>query len=323
MIFESVAIVILAIALDFTLGDPKNRFHPTVWVGKLIAFLVPLSRSNSPITEKFGGTILTVTVCAMVIAVLVFVQVGLDQISFEIFGLVFSVMVAAVLLKTTIAIRGLENHAIKVLDSIEQNDLDSARNNLALIVKRDTKNLDKNHILSGVLESVSENTVDGVTGPLFYFGFLGLPGAFLYRAVNTMDSMIGYKNRLFQNVGWFSANCDKFLNFIPSRITGFLIIFSSMILGYNWKLSYSIMLRDSSKLSSPNAGFPMAALAGALSTKLEKINHYEIGDGTLELTREHIKSAVSLMKVTAILFCTVVVIPTVILLSYLGWWPHA
>ena len=101
------------------------------------------------------------------------------------------------------------------------------------------------------------------------------------------------------------------------------MVFSSMILGFDWKHSYKIMLRDRSKLSSPNAGFPMAAIAGALGTKLEKINYYEIGDGTIELSKDHIKSAIVLMKVTSILFCGIIVTPTIILLSYFGWWVHA
>ena len=201
-------------------------------------------------------------------------------------------------------------------------NLDLARTHLSMIVKRNTKNLDKNHVLSGVLESISENTVDGITGPLFYYALLGLPGAFVYRVINTADSMIGYKTDIFKNVGWFAATCDSILNYIPSRLTGIIMIISAAILQNNWRESYKIMIRDGKKTESPNAGYPMAALAGALETKFEKINHYKLGDGEIILTKEHVHSAISIMKLTSVLFFGIVSIPIISILSILGWWIH-
>ena len=156
----------------------------------------------------------------------------------------------------------MERYALAVMTSLENENLDSARTNLSMIVKRNTSNLDKNHVISGVLESISENTVDGVTGPLFYYAIFGLPGAFVYRIINTADSMIGYKSNMFKNIGWFAATCDTILNYIPSRLTGLIMIISAAILQNNWKESYKIMIRDGKKTASPNAGYPMAALAG-------------------------------------------------------------
>ena len=198
-----------------------------------------------------------------------------------------------------------------------------ARTNLSMIVKRNTKNLDKNHVISGVLESISENTVDGITGPLFYFALFGLPGAFVYRVINTADSMIGYKTDIFKNVGWFGATCDTILNYIPSRLTGLVMIISAAILQNNWKESYKIMIRDGKKTESPNAGYPMAALAGALETKFEKINHYMLGNGEIILTKEHVHSALTMMKLTSILFFGIITIPIITILSLVGWWIHA
>jgi adenosylcobinamide-phosphate synthase len=232
-------------------------------------------------------------------------------------------MIGGLLLKTTIAIRGMERHAISVLESIDENNLDVARTHLSMIVKRNTTNLDKNHILSGVLESISENTVDGITGPLFYYALLGLPGAFVYRVVNTADSMIGYRNNIFKNIGWFAATCDSILNYIPSRLTGLIMIISAAILQNNWKESYKVMIRDGKKTESPNAGYPMAALAGALETKFEKINHYKLGNGEIILTTEHVHSAISIMKLSSILFFAIVTIPLITILSLAGWWIHA
>ena len=259
----------------------------------------------------------------VVAALLIIFHLKIVLIGDEFLISIVTVVVGAILLKTTIAIRGMEKHALAVVDALENDDIDQARDNLAMIVKRKTKNLDKNHILSGVLESVSENTVDGITGPLFYYAIFGLPGAFVYRAVNTIDSMIGYKTTLFKNVGWFGAKCDTILNYIPSRLTGLVMILGALILGYNWKESFYIMKRDSTKLESPNAGYPMAALAGALGTKLEKMNYYTIGNGSIEYTKSHIISAIRLMKVSSILFCGIVTIPIITCLSFLGWWIHA
>ena len=323
MILESIIIGISALILDLCLGDPKNKFHPTSWIGIFIAKLVPLIKNKSPQKEKLGGIFLVIFVTSVISTLLAFLFLGIKNLSTELVGIIISIIVGTVLLKTTIAIRGMEKHALAVMDSIEKNDLESARNNLSMIVKRDTKNLDKNHVLSGTLESISENTVDGVTGPLFYFAFFGIIGAFVYRIVNTIDSMIGYKTSIFRNVGWFGANCDKILNYIPARITSFLMVIGAMILGNDWKRSYQIIKRDAKNTESPNAGYPMAALAGALGTRFEKIDHYSIGEGNIELTKSHLLSAISLMKITSILFCVIFTIPVIIVLSYLGWWIHA
>ena len=323
MIFESLLIVFFALALDFTLGDPRNKFHPTSWIGSLIAKLTPYTKNSSEKLEKFGGILIILISCLVVASLIISLNVGIKLITFDYLHLIISIIVGGILLKTTIAVKGMEKHALAVVTALEQNNLSSARDNLSMIVKRNTKNLDKNHVFSGVLESISENTVDGITSPLFYFAFFGLPGAFVFRVINTADSMIGYKTDIFKNVGWFGANCDKILNYIPSRLTGFIMILSSMILGNNWKKSYQIMMRDGRKTQSPNAGYPMAAIAGALEAKFEKLDHYSLGDGSISFTKEHVKSAISIMKVTSILFCGIIVVPIILLLSYLGWWIHA
>ena len=323
MILEGIVIVGFALLLDFLIGDPKTKYHPTAWIGKLIAVLVPFTRNNSPKKELFGGILIVFAVVAIVSTLLVALDFGISLLTIDVVSLVVSIAVGSILLKTTIAIRGMQKHALSVVDALEKDDLDSARNHLSMIVKRNTKHLDKNHISSAVLESVSENTVDGITGPLFYYAIFGLPGAFVYRAINTIDSMVGYKTSLFRNIGWFGANCDTILNYIPSRLTGLVMILSALILGYNWKESFYIMRRDGKKLESPNAGFPIAALAGALGTKLEKINYYAVGDGNIEFTKSHIISAIRLMKVSSILFCGLVTVPIISALSFLGWWLHA
>jgi adenosylcobinamide-phosphate synthase len=320
MIFESISIIGFAILIDLIFGDPKNRYHPTAWIGTLIAKFTPLAKHQNSIFEKIGGVLIIVIISSIVILLLLSLDFGISLIFTDYLSLIVSVLIGAMLLKTTIAIRGMEKHAINVLESLENNNLNMARNHLSMIVKRNTTNLDKNHVLSGVLESISENTVDGITGPMFYYAFFGLPGAFFYRIVNTADSMIGYKNDLFKNLGWFTATCDTILNYIPSRLTGLMMIISAALLHNNWRHSYKIMMRDGKKTESPNAGYPMAALAGALETKFEKINHYKLGDGEIILTKQHVISAINIMKLTSVLFFGIIIIPIILILSFIGWW---
>jgi len=323
MILESIVIVAFALGIDFVFGDPKNRYHPTAWIGTLIAKLTPLAKNQNTYVEKLGGIFIVTITIGIVITLLSILDSGISLLTTDWVTIVVSVVVAVILLKTTIAIRGMEKHAKAVLESLDQDNLDMARTNLSMIVKRNTKNLDKNHVISGVLESISENTVDGITGPLFYYALFGLPGAFVYRVINTADSMIGYKTDIFKNVGWFGATCDTILNYIPSRLTGLVMIISAAILQNNWKESYKIMIRDGKKTESCNAGYPMAALAGALETKFEKINHYKLGNGEITLTKEHVISALTMMKLTSILFFGIVTIPIITILSLVGWWIHA
>jgi adenosylcobinamide-phosphate synthase len=330
MILIPLLAVLFALLIDFTLGDPKNKFHPTVWVGTLIGKLVPFAKNHDPTTEKLNGLILTISITTLVASILYFLNVALHYLNLfdfnfvaKVVTLIFSIIVTGFLLKTTIAIKGMEKHAALIMQALSKDNLDDARAKLSMIVKRDTRNLDRQHIISGTLESISENTVDGITGPLFYFAIFGLPGAFIYRTINTIDSMMGYKTDLFRNLGWFGANCDKILNFLPSRITSLVMIFAVMILRENWRHSLEIIRRDSKKTESPNAGYPMAAMAGALSAKFEKVDHYVLGDGNLELTENHFKSAISIMKLTTILFCAIFTIPMIVVLSYVGWWIHA
>ena len=316
MILESILVIGFAILLDLLFGDPKNRFHPTAWIGNLIGNITTRMKNENYNLEKFGGIFIVLIPVCISIVVLLGLDFGIDLISVESLSILISIISGVVLFKMTIAIKGMERHALAVLDSIQKNDLTQARTNLSMIVKRNTKNLDKNHILSGTLESLSENIVDGITGPMFYFAIFGLPGAFVYRIVNTVDSMVGYKTQMFKNLGWFGANCDNVLNYIPSRLTGLTIVLGSMLLGHDWKNCYEIFKRDGKKTDSPNAGYPMAAFAGALGTKFEKLEHYSLGTGEYEITSKKVKDAISLMKVTSLLFFGIVSIPIILLISF-------
>ena len=176
MILESIVVIGFAILLDLLFGDPKNRFHPTAWIGILIGTITTRMKNENSNLEKLGGIFIVLIPVCISIVVLLGLDFSIDLISVESLSILISIISGVVLFKMTIAIKGMERHALAVLDSIQKNDLTQARTNLSMIVKRNTKNLDKNHILSGTLESLSENIVDGITGPMFYFAIFGLPG---------------------------------------------------------------------------------------------------------------------------------------------------
>jgi adenosylcobinamide-phosphate synthase len=327
LILVPIIAVIFALVLDFLFGDPKNRYHPTVWIGRLIGKFVPYTRSTHPSIEKINGIILLVSILTIVSILIFSFSSVLEYIEnfdlnefYKILSLGISIILVGILLKTTIAIKGMEDHASKIIDALSKNDLDDARTKLSMIVKRNTKNLDRQHIISATLESISENIVDSITGPIFYFSIFGLIGAFVYRTVNTTDSMIGYKTEIFRSIGWFGANCDKILNFLPSRLTSLVMVLSCIILKEDWKHSIHVMKRDGPKTESPNAGYPMATLAGALGIRFEKIEHYVLGDGSFDINERHFRCTISIMKMTTILFVLIFTIPMILLLSSLGWW---
>ena len=206
----------------------------------------------------------------------------------------------------------MQRHAYAVVESLEGGaggGVERARASLSMIVKRKTGSLDEEHVISGVLESIGENTVDGATGSLFYYGLFGLPGAFAHRIVNTADSMAGYRGKMLGRLGWFAAHADTVLNYVPARLTGIAMVGASAALGYDWRGALRSMIRDGGSTESRNSGYPMAALAGALNVRLEKEGHYVLcGGGRAPSTRD-VRRAVSLMKATVLVFAAGVVVP--------------
>jgi adenosylcobinamide-phosphate synthase len=175
---------------------------------------------------------------------------------------------------TTLATRDLHVETRKVLLALAGEDISRARRELSLLVGRDTANLDEPEILRALVETIAENTSDGVIAPLFCLGLGGPPLAMTYKALNTLDSMVGYKNERFRDLGWASAKLDDVANFIPARLSGFLITFSALLLGKSWRDSLRILWRDRRNHESPNSVWPEGAMAGALGVRLGGVNHY-------------------------------------------------
>jgi len=307
------------IVIDFLFGEPSNKHHPVAWLGKLIGFFIPKlkeSDNNSAKKEKENGTIFSISLVITFSLAIHF----LTFTSLHLLGSIAIIIVLALILKITIAIRSMEDSAGSIVDALERRDMHSARYNLSMIVRRETKNLDEQHVLSGTIECISESTVDGIVSPLFFYSFFGPAGAFIYRVINTLDSMVGYFDNYYKDIGYMSARLDTVANYLPARITALLMVISASIIGADWKNSMQILQRDHNKTLSPNAGYPMATMAGALRIKLEKIGHYSLGEGYEDTTIEKCLAAISIMKLTMILFCIIFSIPLISLLNLVGWW---
>lgn len=313
----SISLLILgaAIALDLAIGEPPNRAHPTAWIGRLIGSAVPRLKHPLARTERIRGAIFAIAVVTLVVLSAYY----LLQMVGELLGWLALAVLSALMLKSTIAIRSMEVHARAVMRAIAGRDISAARRNLAKIVGRDTSHLDEQHILSAMIESISESTVDGITAPMFHYALFGIPGALAYRAINTLDSMIGYKDQYHRNIGFFSARMDTIANFIPARISAFLMVIAARMVGADWRNSMRILQRDKQKTPSLNAGWPISSVAGALRVRLEKVGYYSLGENYEHLTLQHCEKALTMMKINALLFGLIFVVPAIVLLSLLGW----
>jgi adenosylcobinamide-phosphate synthase len=301
---DSLLIFFLAFLIDIVFGEFPDQYHPTVGIGKAIAYFKPKFKSENPRTEKINGVIL----CLLVILV-VAVPVGLLLFGIRFFiGRIAYIIVAAILLETTFAIKCMRQYTVPIAEAIKNRDIGKARKGLYYIVRRDPNQLNEQQIVSAAVESIAESTTDGITSPFFFFALFGVSGAFAFRVINTLDSTVGYKDPENINIGWFSANMDTIANYVPARLTAVLMVAAAAFLGENWRASWRILQRDKAKTNSLNAGWTMSAMAGALGVQLEKSGHYALGDKG-DISPEHIHRALRMMELTALMFGVVVVLP--------------
>lgn len=255
--------------LDLIIGDPNNPFHPVRGIGWIANKLEILARTIFKNSLKFAGFI----VWLLTVGVTFSITFGLVTISKRA-NIYFGIILEGILIYFCISSKGLLVEGRKVIKFLLKDDIEGARKQLSFIVGRDTKSLDKQGIIRAVIETIAENMADGVIAPLFYAGIFGAPLAMAYKAVNTMDSMFGYKNDKYMDFGYFPAKLDDVFNYIPARITGLLIVISSAILNYDYKNSFNIYKRDRYNHTSPNSAHPEAAMAGALGLQLGGANYY-------------------------------------------------
>jgi len=306
LIGRTAFIIITAFILDSIIGDPQNRFHPMRIIGNTVSLGVAVYKKatiKSPASQFAFGAILALIIIGLSYAVTSFVIWGIYSINYWV-GLITEAAICYFL----IAAKALKEESMKVYRSLKSGDIEGARKNLSFIVGRDTQNLVSANIVKATVETVSENLSDGVIAPLIFICIGGAPLGMAYKAINTLDSMLGYRNDDFEYFGKFAARLDDVVNFIPARISALLMMVGSFFIGADLKRAIKIYIRDRHNHKSPNSAQTEAVCAGALGLCLGGDNYYHgmlvhkptIGDDIYEPAPEHIISANRLMYMTAV-----------------------
>ena len=301
--YERIMILIMALILDLVFGDPHNWFHPVMAMGRAIEWLESFLRKVLNISEaseedkvkkRIAGGIL------VVIELLVFTLIPLVIIYISrMFGETISWAISAFLAYQMLAMKQLKVESMKVFRALQRKDIKGAREAVSMIVGRDTKRLNESGIAKAAVETVAENASDGVVAPLLFMMAFGVAGGWFYKAVNTMDSMIGYKNEKYRYFGTAAARLDDVLNFIPARVTALFMVIAAAFLNLNWKNAFKIWMRDAKKSTSPNSGQTEAVMSGALGVTLlgdawyfgKLVKKSEIGDKLREIEPKDIETA--------------------------------
>ena len=298
--------ILVGFIMDLIIGAPHWMYHPVRVIGKLITFLEDMLRKTFPKTkdgERKSGFVLVVLVCG----ISVFTVWGLMKLAYYL-NFWCGFLLEVIMCYQLFAVRSLKDESMKVYKELAKQDLEASRKAVSMIVGRDTENLTIEGVTKATVETIAENTSDGTLAPMFYM-FIGGPVlGWFYKAVNTMDSMVGYKNEKYLNFGRYAAKFDDVMNFIPARLCGWLMILASMFLKMDWKNAKKIFVRDRFNHASPNSAQTEAVMAGALRIQLAGDawyfgKRYEkpiIGDALRPVEIEDIPRANRLLYATAI-----------------------
>ena len=306
-LFLSAAAMLAGFLVDCLIGDPYWIPHPVCAIGKWISFFEKRLRARFPVTER-GELIAGRWLVVLVTAVSTLVPLAVSLLAYLIHPWVYFA-VETVMCWQIFAAHSLRRESMKVCRALEREDSNGARAALRNIVGRDTDVLDENGMARAAVETVAENTSDGVTAPMLYLFLFGAAGGFFYKSVNTMDSMVGYRNQKYLYFGRAAAKTDDVLNFLPSRITAVFMILSSALCGLDAGGALRIFRRDRKKHASPNSAQTESVCAGALGLRLAGDAVYGgtvlkkayIGDAVREIEPRDIRRANRLMYVTAVL----------------------
>ena len=299
--------LVLGFFIDLLVGDPRWLYHPVRIIGNGISFLESCFRRRFPATQKgerMGGFLLVILICAGS----ALVPFGILYVAYEIHTLL-GIGMETFFCYQMLAVKSLKQESMRVFEELEKGDLQGARYAVSMIVGRDTQSLDEAGVTKAAVETVAENTSDGIIAPLFYMAIGGPVLMFFYKGVNTMDSMVGYKNEKYLNFGRYAAKLDDILNYIPARISAWLMIAGARVLGFDSKNAVKIFKRDRYNHASPNSAQTEAVMAGALDVQLAGNAYYfgklcekpTIGDAIRPVEKKDIPRANQLLYVSAAL----------------------
>lgn len=297
--------LVLGFFIDLLVGDPRWLYHPVRIIGHGISFLENHLRTCFPKTEKGeqrAGFLLVILICAGSAAV----PFGILYLAYRI-HLVFGICLEILMCYQMLAVKSLKDESMRVFEELKKGDLEGARYAVSMIVGRDTRTLDEAGVTKAAVETVAENTSDGIIAPLFYMAIGGPVLMFFYKGVNTMDSMVGYKNEKYLNFGRYAAKFDDIMNYIPARISAWLMIAASYMCGFDGKNAAKIYKRDRYNHASPNSAQTEAVMAGALDIQLAGNAYYfgklyekpTIGDNIRPVESQDIQRANRLLYVSA------------------------
>jgi adenosylcobinamide-phosphate synthase len=287
----------LALLLDLALGDPPNRFHPVAWMGSVIAAAQRRAPRRGRLAQLAYGALLSIGGALIVAGLGCLLERAIAHLPGP-----WSWLAEAGLLKMTLSTRGLAAAAGEVRAALDACDLPEARRIVNWhLVSRDTTTLNVSQVAAATVESVAENTSDGIVAPLFHYALGGLPAALAYRFVNTADSLLGYRDAAREWLGKVPARLDDLANLLPSRLTATIFVVAAAFAGEDARGAWRVWRRDGGTTASPNAGHPMSAMAGALEVELEKVGHYKLGAGQRLPAPEDVGRAVRLMRIATAL----------------------
>ena len=294
---DDLVVLFLAVLIDLVLGEPPARFHPTVWMGRHISFVEKWSPKKN-LLGLLAGLSIAITLPAIWGTGAYFLSLWLQDVN----SLTY-ILVGAVLLKTTFSVRMLHREAALVRGHLDQGDMEQVRARMSSLVSRDPSELTAEQATAATVESVSENINDSFLAPWLFFALFGLPGVFVYRMINTLDSMIGYRG-VYEHLGKASARLDDLVNLIPARLAGLLLVAVSGILpGQRIAGAWRIMWQHHGRTPSPNAGWTMSSMAGALGVELQKVDAdvgYTLGEPNRPIEPKDITRAVQSMYFVAL-----------------------
>jgi adenosylcobinamide-phosphate synthase len=301
---DAVAIVVLAILIDRFIGDVPNAIHPLRWMGNILDFI------DRHITNRASAWTSVLGFLSYPLVFVIFAGIGMVIISAvhfyvgrydPLWGEVAWIVVTAFIFKIQFAIFSFRHHCDPICDDLDNGRVEDAAAKVQMIVSRNTKGMDPEHIASSCCETVSENLVDSVISPTFFFGLLGIPGSIMFRCSNLMDAMWGYLNDKYRRLGFFPAKFDDVLGWLTSRISPYFVALAAMILRMDWRAAVPAAKAEHTNTPSPNSGWPMTAVSAALGISMEKKGVYVMGTGPLPTTKD-VKRCLRLVELTSVIF---------------------
>ena len=308
----SLVALVMGYILDLIFGDPYWMPHPVRFIGNLISILEKVIRRFMPKTKR-GEYIVGIILTVMVVSISMVIPLVIILIAKTI-NKYLALIVESFMCYQILATKSLKVESMKVYDELAKNDLPSARKAVSMIVGRDTKDLTFSGVAKAAVETVAENTSDGIIAPMIFIAIGGAPMGFFYKAINTLDSMVGYKNERYINFGRFAAKLDDVVNYLPARISAYQMILSSFFLRYDYKNAFKIYKRDRYNHASPNSAQTESVCAGALDVQLAGNAYYfgklyekpTIGDDIREINYDDIKKANRLLYCTSIISIVII-----------------